>query len=142
VLVGTATLKVQGVSKYQPGKCARMVTELPTGESEICIDGWAWVRFKAVDFRDLKGKPHSVSSIVAAVHLVPEGEWLLVLEKLPAEEAAKFNAKYKVIERAPIQPIVCLEGSIEEYMHDETPAQKFTLNGRSSCYNARELSRK
>jgi hypothetical protein len=80
VLIGTATMKVLGQSQYQPGKCAREFTELPNGDTEVCISVWAWYRFKAVGFRDIKGKAHSISTIVAAAHLVPSGEWLLVLE--------------------------------------------------------------
>jgi hypothetical protein len=142
VLIGTATLKFQDPSEYQPGSCARTATELPDGGVEICIAMRSWDLYEAVEFRDLKGEVHSVSTIVASAHQVLSGEWLLVLEKLSDEDAVKFDAKFKVIDRSPIMPVACLENPINEYTTEEMPTPGVIPGLGTNCYNMWAISRK
>src|SRR5690348_13271197 len=119
VLVGTATLEFKTQTRYQPGSCETLPPE--EAKSVVCINMWPWSLHKVVNFRDLKGRAHKVASIVVTAHQPLSGEWLLVIEKLPDEEAAKFGAKYKVIQRSPIVPFACLEIPIGEYTNEEMP---------------------
>lgn len=143
-LVGTAVLKYHQQSKYQPGSCAEQALAKADGKSldEVCIDMWSWQIYKVNGFRDLKGNQHEVNSVVATAHNPYSGEFLLVVEKLPDEEAARFGTKYKVIDRSPIVPFACLEDPITEYMKEETPAPLVIQGFGVHCYDIRMHSRK
>jgi hypothetical protein len=135
VLVGTATLKFKAQTKYQPGSCETLPPEEAKGV--VCINMWPWSLHDVVNFRDIRGRAHKVTSIVVTAHQPLTGEWLLVIEKLPHEEAAKFGAKYKVIERSPVVPFACLDVPIGKYTDEQMPTPLAIPGFGSKCYDMR-----
>ena len=144
LLVGTAVLKYQRQSRYQPGSCAEHALAKADGEfvEEVCIDMWSWQIYEVIGFRDLKGNRHKIKSLVATAHNQKSGEFLAVIEKLSDEEVEKFGVKYKVIDLSPIVPFACLDEPMGEYTSEKMPTMRVIQGFGTHCYDMRKYSRK
>ncbi|MEO6079480.1 MAG: hypothetical protein ABIQ86_06865 [Steroidobacteraceae bacterium] len=142
ILVGTAVLKFQRQSKYQPGSCTEQTLAKAEGDAleEVCIDFRSWSIYEVIGFRDLKGRQHAIKSIVAVSHLDLSGEWLLVVEELPKGDASKFGVPYRVVNRSNVVHPLCLDAPLEKHTGDPVAPPGLMRMEGWYCYDLQRLS--
>jgi predicted secreted hydrolase len=83
-----------------------------------------------------------LKSIVAVSHLDLSAEWLLVVEELTKEDAAKFGVQYKVVNRSQVMQAMCVDAPLERYTGDPAAYPRLVQMEGWYCYDMRNLPRK
>jgi len=140
-IVGFATLKYVEATDYQPGSCESLPQD-PTDSRLKCIDFTYWMRYRLINFTDLRGHHLNTELAVMATHLPRRGHWMVVLEELEPKERKAFQAKYRIIDGGWTMDAACLDRPIQTYLPNEDTKPLATDKDNGYCYDLESLTRR